>query len=115
MEQERVEDKKLLGDLGEEMAAEVLMAEDYEILEMKYRCKVGEVDIIARRGETIAFVEVKTRQSDLMGLPREAVGSSKQRKIKAAALDYASKNKGTWKYMDFQVIEIIVNQITRAF
>ncbi|HKM28416.1 MAG TPA: YraN family protein [Anaerovoracaceae bacterium] len=115
MEQERVENKKLLGDLGEELAAEVLRAENYEILEMKYRCKVGEIDIVARRGDVIVFVEVKTRQSDIMGLPREAVSSTKQQRIRAAALDYTSRIKETWKYMDFQVIEITVNQITRAF
>ena len=55
-----------LGDAGEDFAAKLLMLKGYRILERKYRCKVGEIDIIAEKSDKLFFVEVKTRQTCLL-------------------------------------------------
>jgi putative endonuclease len=86
-------DRKSKGDRGEESAAEFLRGQGYRILERNYRCPLGEMDIIAREGKTIVFVEVKTRSSDRFGPPQAAIGPQKQRRMTAIALWYL-KEKG---------------------
>ena len=123
-------DKKQMGIFGEQKACEMLMMDGYRILERNYRCRIGEIDIVAvdrhgadgrseqsRPGEgpTIVFVEVKTRASDRFGRPAEAVTAKKQEKIKKVALWYM-KDKGLEGYdMRFDVIEVFVNHIRGAF
>ena len=58
-----MKDKKLLGYYGEELAAGMLYAQGYDILERNYRCRFGEADIICRNNEELFVVEVKTRTS----------------------------------------------------
>jgi len=76
------------GKLGEQMAAAYLEEAGYRILEQNYRCRFGEIDIIARDGDTIVFVEVKSRRSDKYGLPQLAVGPDKQMRISKISLFY---------------------------
>lgn len=76
------------GDRGEAMAAEYLRENGYEILASQFRCRFGEIDLIAWDGDTLCFVEVKTRTNLQMGLPREYVTPAKQRRIKKTALFY---------------------------
>ena len=75
------------------MAERRLAREGYRILERNYRVKGGEIDIIAREGDTLAFVEVKARRSDRFGAPGEAVNFAKQKKICRVAQCYL-KAKG---------------------
>lgn len=72
----------------EEAAAAFLEKEGYEILEKNYRCNIGEIDLIAREGAALCFVEVKYRASDKYGLPQEAVNSRKIHKIRKTAEYY---------------------------
>lgn len=81
-------EKKNKGDRGEARAAEFLRGQGYRILERNYRCPLGEVDLIARDGETVVFIEVKMRSSDRFGSPQEAIGPRKQRRMTAIALYY---------------------------
>jgi putative endonuclease len=81
-------ERKNKGAWGEDRAAEFLVREGYRILERNYRCFLGEMDIIAREGRTVVFVEVKTRSSERFGLPQEAIGPQKQRRMTAIALCY---------------------------
>ena len=81
-------ERKDKGDRGEDRAAAFLRKEGYRILERNYRCPLGEMDIIAREGKTIVFVEVKTRSSDRFGSPQAAIGPQKQRRMTAIALCY---------------------------
>lgn len=81
-------ERKDKGDLGEDRAAAFLRKEGYRILERNYRCPLGEMDIIAREGKTVVFVEVKTRSSDRFGPPQAAIGPQKQRRMTAIALCY---------------------------
>lgn len=77
-----------LGERGEIAAWHFLVTKGYVLVDKNYRCRLGEIDVIARRGGTLAFVEVKTRRHDYLGLPEEAVDSRKQKKIAAVALYY---------------------------
>ena len=104
-------EKKTLGALGEEMAAEVLKSRGYYILRRNYTCPYGEVDIIAVKDRVLAFIEVKTRASRVYGRPIEAVDKRKQRHIKNAARYFLSSVKKQYDNIEFQVMEITVHQI----
>ena len=74
--------------IGESLAERHLKARGYRILAQNYRARRGEIDLIARDGEFIVFVEVKTRRSLKFGLPQAAVTLQKQRQISKVALAY---------------------------
>jgi len=76
------------GKIGEAMAAAYLEAAGYRIVERNYRCPLGEIDLIALEGDTLVFVEVKSRRSENYGLPQLAVGPGKQRRISKISLYY---------------------------
>lgn len=84
----RERNRRRIGAEAEQQIRQYLMEHEYIILEMNYRCRQGEVDIIARHGQYYVFIEVKYRSSDRYGMPEEAVGISKQRRISRAALYY---------------------------
>jgi putative endonuclease len=70
-----------LGRWGERVAVEKLMAAGYTIVAQNYRCAKGEMDIIARDGEDLIFVEVKTRRGDRFGRPEEAITYHKAKRL----------------------------------
>ena len=78
------------GDWGEALAAEYLEARGCRIVEKEWRCRLGEIDLIAEQEGTILFVEVKLRTNLRYGMPREYVTAKKQEKLRAAALLYLS-------------------------
>ncbi len=80
--------KQLLGRYGERKACAYLKKQGYRILGTNFRCKAGEVDIIAADHETLVFVEVKTRSSDQFGTPQEAVTAEKLRTLRQVAQYY---------------------------
>ena len=86
--------KKALGRKGEKIVEEYLKKHGYVVLKRNYRTPFGEADIIARDGDEIAFVEVKTRTSDRYGSPREAVGYDKQRRYYKIAECYGLQTRG---------------------
>lgn len=102
---------KEIGNSGENLACEVLRRQGYEILCRNYRCGYGEIDIIARKGRELLFVEVKTRISREFGLGREAVNAAKRQRIKNAAAYFLSRSMVKYECAGFQVIEIHVEQI----
>jgi putative endonuclease len=77
-----------LGQTGERLAAERLVQCGYRILERNFRCRYGEIDIVAEDGDDLVFVEVKTRRGVAYGLPEEAVTVRKQQKLIELALYY---------------------------
>jgi putative endonuclease len=85
--------KKELGRKGEDLALRFLKKNGYRIFERNYECKMGEVDIIAKEKDTLAFIEVKTRTSTTFGPPQFAVNSAKQMQLSKVAL-YFLKEKG---------------------
>ncbi len=79
---------KDFGKRGELEAARLLKKDGYKIIEMNYRSRFGEVDIVARDGDVLVFVEVKTRSSLDFGSPKEAVGEKKKGHIIQSAQDF---------------------------
>jgi putative endonuclease len=81
-----------LGRWGEEQAAAFLKKKWYKIIEMNYRCPLGEIDIIAREKKTLVFVEVKTRTNRDYAEPLEAVTPAKMRRICNTARYYLQRS-----------------------
>ncbi len=85
--------KKVLGKNGEKLVAQYLKTQGCTLLFKNYKTPFGEADIIARDGDEIAFVEVKTRTNENYGAPREAVGYDKQRRYYKIAEYYGLQTK----------------------
>ena len=100
-----------VGDLGEQSAADYLCTAGYDILERKYRLKIGEIDIIAEKDHTFVFIEVKTRRSTRYGFPAEAVTYRKQQKIMNTALCYLKQTHQNNAACRFDVMEIFLSQL----
>jgi putative endonuclease len=96
-----------LGERGEMAACGFLKKHGYEILEKNYKCKLGEIDVIARRKERLAFIEIKTRTSAQFGTPQEAVDLQKQEKIFKIAQWYLKEKKLLKIPVAFDVVAIL--------
>ena len=109
-----MDNKRQTGKNYEDLAIKFLQDKGYFIIEKNFQVRQAEIDIIARDGSTIVFVEVKYRSSASSGHPLEAVTISKQRKICKAALFYMNKNKISPDNTSirFDVIGILGNDIT---
>jgi putative endonuclease len=81
------------GAAGEEAAEEFLRLSGYRIVARNVRTKVGELDLVALDGDTLCFIEIKTRSSSEFGRAVEAVGPHKQRRLAKAALLFLAKNR----------------------
>ena len=97
------------GNYGEALVAEYLRKRRYTLIASQYRCRMGEIDLIARKGKVLCFVEVKTRSNLSMGLPREYVTPAKQARIRAAAALYLSE-KGLDCPVRFDVAEVYLEE-----
>ena len=97
-----------LGSRGEALAVAFLQRSGLEIIAQNFRCKGGEVDIVAKDGDTIVFVEVKTRSNLAYGAPQLAVTPFKQRQISKAALTWLAANRRHDAPARFDVIAIVV-------
>ncbi|MBQ8590070.1 MAG: YraN family protein [Firmicutes bacterium] len=96
------------GQWGEELACNYLRRNGYEILERNFRCRTGELDIIAVKGSVLCFVEVKSRRGTLHGWPSEAVTPQKQKHLKGAALYYLHSHPGDQiRDLRMDVIEVL--------
>lgn len=101
---------RLFGDRGERLAVRHLKKSGLKIVARNYRNRFGEIDIIALDGQTIVFVEVKTRKSNAAGSPLEAVDESKQSKVIQVAQAYL-KERRLYEYsVRFDVIGIVWNE-----
>lgn len=81
-----------------------------EIVERNWRCRYGELDLIARDGAVTAFVEVKTRTGLGYGVPSESVTFAKQRRIRTVALTWLSQQDGPWRHIRFDVVGILLRR-----
>jgi putative endonuclease len=84
--------RRRLGNAGEELAARALRERGLEIVACNFRCESGEMDLVAREGDVLVFVEVKTRRGNRFGLPEDAVNLRKQQKLIAVAESYLQTN-----------------------
>ena len=103
----REKPQSTFGDRGEDAAVRYLKKRKYRIVARQFRNTIGEIDIIARQGKTIVFVEVKTRRSDSAGQPSEAVTPTKQRQITRVALSWLKDNDWLNRPARFDIIGII--------
>jgi putative endonuclease len=104
-------EKKELGKKGEEVALRFLKKNGYRILERNYVCKLGEIDIIAKEKDTLAFIEVKTRTSTLFGPPQLAVTLSKQMQLSKAALYFLKEKRLENVKARFDVVAILLGPV----
>ncbi len=103
-----------LGKRGEDAAVRYLELRDYEIVERNWSCRFGEADIIARDGDALVFVEVKTRSSIDHGFPEEAVTPTKRAKYEKIAAMYSRECNDLDIPLRFDVIAILVTGSDRA-
>ncbi len=103
--------KREVGTENEKKAAAFLVEKGYEILEFNFRCKNGEIDIIAKDGEYLVFIEVKYRNSLRSGYPLEAISVQKQRTISKCAMYYMMKYGLDSFPARFDVVGILRNEI----
>ncbi len=102
-------DNQELGKIGEELAAKYLAQNKYKIIQRNFRCKLGEIDIIAYdlKNKELVFFEVKTRSNFKYGRPSEAVTKMKKKHIVKAAEYYYNYKSQRNKAIRFDVIEIV--------
>lgn len=77
-----------LGSLGERLAGDYLIARGYQIRERNFRCREGEIDIIAEKDGSLAFIEVRTRRGTSMGTPEESITQRKRERMRSVAAAY---------------------------
>jgi len=96
-----------LGALGEELAARRLAAAGYEIVTRNWRCQAGELDLVARQGECLVLVEVRTRRGKALGPPEESITPAKQARLVTLAEAYvqAVDWPGDWR-IDVVAVEL---------
>jgi putative endonuclease len=100
--------RKELGDVGEKLARDFLKKKGYKVRETNFRCREGEIDIIAQKKDCLIFVEVRTKTSSGFGSPEESVTYAKKEKLIASALNYLNSHKNlpqSWR-IDFVAVEL---------
>ena len=101
------EGRRAQGDAAEERACRHLDRSGFTIVERNYRTKSGEIDIVARKGDVLVFVEVRSLEVPDFGTPEESVTPAKRRRIVATAREYLSKvPPSSWREARFDVIAI---------
>jgi putative endonuclease len=100
----------VVGERGEDLAVRALVREGYAILARRYRSRLGEIDIIARDGDCLVFVEVKARRQEACGNPAEAVTRWKQRRIARMAAAYLARQPIEAAACRFDVVAIVIGE-----
>ncbi len=113
--EQRGMNRKAFGAGGEDVACDHLRGKRYKIISRNYRCWIGEVDIVALRGKTLVFCEVKARNNREFGEPFEAVTKHKQKRLRRLAESYLQSTQNDSSIprdLDyrFDVISIVFNQ-----
>ena len=98
------------GHQGEQLAVAYLRRQGLKIISQNTRLRCGELDLVARDGDTLVFVEVKTRKSGRFGSPLEAVDGRKQRQVCRAAQEYLLKNGGFEQDIRFDVVGVLLTE-----
>ncbi len=101
------DDRKSLGRRGEDIACKALRKEKYKIIARNWRCRLGEMDIIAEdRGKALCFIEVKAGAGRAIGLPEESVTQWKQKRLLSIAYSYIESVKRPEGDMRFDVVAV---------
>ena len=113
-----MQNRRQIGTEEEALAAEFLEGRGYRIVERNFRCRLGEIDLIARDGSVLVFIEVKYRKTGAYGDPAEAVDYRKQKKISRVAEYYCWKKQKLNQPCRFDVICVLgqeIRHIVNAF
>jgi putative endonuclease len=97
-----------IGRRGEAAACELYRRLGFAIVDRNYRSGRGEIDLVARRGDTLVFCEVKTRRTDDWGLPSEAVDWAKQARLRKLAAAWLAERRPGYVDVRFDVVSVIV-------
>lgn len=100
---------KDIGYYGEDLAVNYLKRNNYIILEKNFLCKLGEIDVIAKKGDIISFIEIKSRYCDNFGKPMEAVDFYKKKRIINVSKFYIKEKKLNNFFFRFDVLEVFLN------
>ncbi|MBU5590833.1 YraN family protein [Clostridium sp. MSJ-4] len=101
--------KKSLGYHGESLALDYIIQKGYELIETNFSCGIGEIDIIAKDGDYVCFIEVKSRYGDNVCTALESITYRKMHKIYLTAEFYIQKKKLYKDTFRFDVIEVLFN------
>jgi putative endonuclease len=99
--------RRALGASGEEAAAAWYVSNGYEVVARNWRCRQGELDLVARRGRVVVFCEVKTRSSDAFGAPVEAVTRTKQARLRVLASRWLEEASFAAREIRFDVASVL--------
>ncbi len=100
------------GQAGEERAVALLTSHGYRVVERNFRCRAGELDIIARDGDALVFVEVRTRADAARGRALETVTAAKQRRVARVAEVYLAARQPAFTSCRFDVVGITGDEVT---
>jgi len=103
-----------IGKLGENLARTFLKKRGYRIRETNFRCREGEIDIIAQQGDCLVFVEVRAKSSLDFGTPEESITPSKKEKLIASALTYISTHQNLPSLWRIDVVALELNDKGKA-
>ena len=109
--------KQESGKLGEQLACSELKKKGYKIIETNYRCRQGEIDIVAHQKNSLVFIEVRTRTGNTYGSPEESVTALKKQHLVSTAMEYLNSHHSlpeNWR-IDFVAVELdpLTNKATR--
>ncbi len=102
--------RKELGRKGEEVAARYLQKNGFRILCRNYNCRLGEIDLVAVHKNVLVFVEVRSKSSDVFGLPQESITRRKQDKLRQLALLYLKAEGKSGSSCRFDVIAVLFDK-----
>jgi len=98
--------RRRLGDRGEKLAQVFLRSKGYKIIETNFRCREGELDIVAQKDDCLVFVEVRTRRGSQFGTPEESLTQAKQERLEALAQTYLQSHENLPPQWRIDVIAI---------
>ncbi len=108
--------KRATGERGEDLAAHYLERAGLSIVERNYRCKAGEIDVVALDGEELVFAEVRTRSGAAFGTPEDSITARKRRKMAECAFSYLAERGAhgrSWR-IDLVAVELDRGHVVRV-
>ena len=102
------------GILGEKLAWDFPEQRDYQILETNYRCREGEIDIIAKHKDSLVFIEVRTKRSLEFGSPEESITLAKTEKLRTVAAHYQQNHENLPVSWRIDVVAIVLGKNNKA-
>jgi len=103
--------RKQTGALGEKIAQDFLKKRGYRIVETNYRCRRGEIDIVARKKDCLIFVEVRTKRSLEFGSPEESITQSKMSRMRASAAYYRQSHERLPESWRIDLVAVVLDKM----